>query len=266
MRPSRLLVTTLATAIAVLSLPSVARAATTAADCTITAAGPQTVVVGSTPEPVQFYVDTKCDAAGNVKWSVQAENIPHSPHVSWLAACTYQYSGPAVFDCSHGGATTVDPFRIAADQLNVDDLAGTMHPLYAFAFQDTNANNRFDSDEPNDQFTTTFTLLRQTRFDGPLRVSQGEPRAGKKVTLRARIVRANWTTGKDQALDAPVLLQFRPNGGSDFQDVATVFSDRGHARARIRVQTSGEWRFAYAGSPTDAESVSAVVAVTVPAG
>jgi hypothetical protein len=168
-----------------------------------------------------------------------------------------------VVDCSHGGATTVDPIHTGTGALVGDALAGTAHPLYAFAFQDIDGDNRFDGDEPSERSVTSFTLLRRTQFVGPLRVSRGEVRPNKKITLRARITRADWTTGRDQALDAPVVLQFRPAGSSDFQDVTTMATDRGEARARIRVQTSGDWRFAFAGSSTDAGSTSPTATVTL---
>jgi hypothetical protein len=263
MRPSSSLVAAALAVPALLGFPAVAHA--DAPTCSITGTSPGQVVVGATAELVQFGVAASCDEAGGaaVKWSVQAENFPHSAHVSWLGACNYHYAGPSVLDCEHDGATTVRVIGSDDATFTGEHLAGTVHPLGAFAFADLNADDRYDSGEPYATYQGTFTLLRRTAFEQPISVNHQERRSGQHLILSARIMRANWTTGREQGLDAPVTLQFRADGQSGYQDVETVQADNGRLRVKLRAASSGSWRYVFAGSATDAGSTSDSIDVPV---
>jgi hypothetical protein len=232
--------------------------------CTITSVTPSQVVLGTQPELVQFGVTTVCDQPGSyaTPWSVAGRLIPHSPHVSWFGACTYQYSGPQVFDCAHNGATTLNVVGPLEGTFTGDDMAGTIQPLLVRSFADLNGDNRDSYGDVGAQTTGSFVLLRKTTLSVPS-THKTSVRSGHKLTLVTDLTRANWTTGQEQALESSLTLQFRADGQDDFHDVMSVATRHGKARARVRVSASGQWRFAFAGTSTDAPSTSSATEVTV---
>jgi hypothetical protein len=222
-------------------------------NCTIVDASPNTIVLGTTAKRVQFDVGTDCDDDYDVKWAVQAENYLGSAHVSWLAVCNYDRpADAAVFDCTHHGSTTMN--MVGTGDWTGNDMAGTTHPLYSYAFVDTDGDNSADNGENADSYTDSFTLLRQTTFGSSFQVSPQEH--GRKLSITGQIQHANWDIGRYQKFGAYVMLQFRPAGAEDYKDVKRVWDDGASATTTVKVTRSGFWRYRFGGSSTDAPSNS----------
>jgi hypothetical protein len=262
-RQISVLAVTLTTTTAILAgsaLMSPAAQAAPSADptsCAITNVTPSQVVLGTQHELVQFGVTTVCDQPGSyaTPWAVAGSLIPHSPHVSWFGACTYEYAGPQVFDCAHNGATTLNVVGPLEGTFTGDDMAGTIQPLFVHSFADLNGDDRDDAGDVRADATGSFVLLRETTLSAPS-VRKMRVRSGHKITLATHLTRANWTTGQEQTLDGSLTVQFRADGQGDFHNVMTVATRHGKARARVKVSASGQWRFAFAGTSTDAASTS----------
>ncbi|MEV8548521.1 calcium-binding protein [Streptomyces glaucescens] len=82
---------------------------------------------------------------------------------------------------------------------------------------------------------------------------------GRTLTITGKLAHADWTTHTytGQA-GRPVALQFRPDGGS-YATVKTVDTGSGGAlKTTVTAETSGAWRWYYAG---DSATVNGVVAV-----
>ncbi|MFD7299563.1 calcium-binding protein [Streptomyces pharetrae] len=82
---------------------------------------------------------------------------------------------------------------------------------------------------------------------------------GKTLTITGKLAHADWTTHTytGQA-GKPVALQFRPDGGS-YTTVKTVNTGSGGAlKATVTANTTGAWRWYYAG---DSAAVSGAIAV-----
>ncbi|WP_375423810.1 hypothetical protein [uncultured Friedmanniella sp.] len=82
-------------------------------------------------------------------------------------------------------------------------------------------------------------------------------RAGRTLTVRGRLTRADWSTlGYAGYARRPVELQFRTADGS-YRTVKDVASgSRGAVRASVRATQDGCYRFAFRGSSTTARVVS----------
>jgi hypothetical protein len=247
-----------------ISLPAQAAPSHDPTSCTITDVAPSQVVIGTQPERVQFAVTTSCDQPGSyaTPWAVAGSLVPYSPHVSWFGACTYEYAGPAVLDCAHNGATTLNVVGPLEGTFTGDDMAGTTQSLFVYSFADLNSDDRDDDGDVRAVATGSFVLLRQTTLSPPS-ANKASVRSGHKITLVTDLTRANWTTGQQQALDSSLTLQFSAEGQGDFHDVMTVATRHGKARARVKVTAGGRWRFAFAGTATDAASTSPASVVTV---
>jgi hypothetical protein len=219
--------------------------------CTILDTSPDVIVLGVTPKSVQFDVSTDCDDKYAVSWSVRAENYRGSAHVSWLAVCNYHRPADAsVFDCAHDGSTTMN--MVGTGDWAGNDMAGTTHPLYSYAFYDADGDNFADHGESSDQFTGEFTLLRETTFGSSFDASPASHRRGHKVTFTGQVQRANWDTGQFENYSTWLTLQFRPAGARHFRDVKQVWDDGDSATTTVRATRSGSWRYHVDASSTEA--------------
>jgi hypothetical protein len=223
--------------------------------CTIVDTSPDTIVLGVVPQQVQFAVNTDCDGEHPVSWSVKAENYHGSAHVSWLAVCNYNRPPDgSIFDCTHGGSTMMN--MVGTGDWAGNDMAGTTHPLYSYAFYDADGDNFADHGETSDQSTGSFTVLRQTTFGSSFDASPTSRRRGHKVTFSGQVQRANWDTGAYENYSTLLTLQFRPAGASRYQNVKQVWDDGVSATTTVKVTRSGSWRYHVAGSSTEGASNS----------
>ncbi|MCD5317129.1 hypothetical protein [Kineosporia babensis] len=248
--------------LAFLSLAAPAGAASTSADdCTITDITPRQAVIGIEGKRVQFGVVTDCDGTRDLKWQVAGDLFPGSPHVSWFAACTYIYAGPAVVDCSDRGSAVIDPIAHGLKTGNANAGENTVH---GYVFDDAN-HNGYDDDSGAaiDTDTGTIELLRETIWRDSFDASPEPRRKGQPLHLNAELSTANWDTGLFENTDATVKLQFRKAGQTKYRTVGSLHATNGIIDETIKAKTSGYYRLSYAGTETTAPSVSNVDYVKV---
>lgn len=239
--------------------------------CTITDIGPEKIVIGIAPKRVQFSVQTDCDSTKDVKWAVAGDTVSTSAHVSWFAACTYYYVGPAVIDCSDDGATYVDPITNGPGYTFGNNNAGENN-IYAYAFVDKNHNGYDDdyadcdyddaedcADSPKDRDydDATVQLLRRTSWFSSFNAAPEPRRKGQTLTLSGQYQVADWNSASyTYPDDHKVKVQFRAAGSSQYKNVASVWTSYGAANYQAKVSKSGYWRFYFPGTDTTAASYS----------
>jgi len=106
-----------------------------------------------------------------------------------------------------------------------------------------------------------LTLLRQSTFGSTFRAAPDPVKKGKKITVRATLVRANWNgarTLKNVGFSrARAQLQFRADGASSFRTVKTVTAGSGGKfKTTVKVTRSGRWRLRFTGVSTTAATTS----------
>lgn len=106
-----------------------------------------------------------------------------------------------------------------------------------------------------------LTLLRQSTFGSTFRATPDPVKKGKKITVRATLVRANWNGARKLKnvgfSRARAQLQFRADGASSFRTVKTVTAGAGGTfRATVKVTRSGRWRLRFTGVSTTAATTS----------
>lgn len=253
-------------------LDKIAKSLSTAAvdgdECSITGVGPQKIVLGVAPRNVQFSVSTACDDADHaMKWAVTGDLFPGSAHASWLGACTYTYTGPAILDCPEG-QDELDV--IGTDTFKGNKMAGRQN-AFVYAFDDANGNNRdddfsytCDADGNNcvreasgrDDIDSSVQLLRRTSWGKSFSVSADTVRKGQPITLKGGLTRANWDTGKNEKFAPTVKLQFKANGAKKFKTVRTVPGSGESTSVTVTAKRSGSFRFWYPGDKQTAAGIS----------
>ena len=190
--------------------------------CTITNFSPRTVVVGARPVVKTFGVSTS--GCTRTSWSVLESE--------------YEF-----FTSNYSPQYTFNPWDNA--EAGRKDVIVTA----------TNA----DFAERERVFADAFTLLRATQWQSGSFNAGPEPvKRGGKVTLRGRLIVADWGTDKYVPLAGKrVDVQFRTTTGTyRTVAVATTGSD-GSVRTSVPASGTGIWRLSYAGSSTTASAVVA---------
>jgi hypothetical protein len=228
--------------------------------CTITGTSPDVVTVGVGPQQVQFGVHTDCDGHYPVSWDLDSDIYPGSSGASWLLLRNYHHPSGEKFTHVENaqGFFTVDFTTPAVFSGN--KMAGR-HPLGADAFYDANGNGL--SDDPLSTFGGSFIAKRATTFGDSFSAGPGVRRPGQRISITASLARANWDTAQNEPFGACLELQFRPAGSSRFRDVKPVEDDGTSATTTVRAETTGAWRYHYAGDDFSGAVDSPAVTVVV---
>jgi hypothetical protein len=248
-----------ALALSALALPAAHAAPADPVICTITGTSPDVVIVGAGPTQVRFGVNTDCDGHYPVSWAVNSDIYPGSSGASWLLLRNYTHQGDKFTYVENAqGFFTVDFTKPGVFSGNA--MAGP-HPLWAQAFYDANGNGAME--EPVSAYDGQFVAKRATTFGDSFKAGPSLRRPGQRISITASLARANWDTGQNEPFAACVELQFRPAGASRYHDVKAVEGDGTSASTTVRVETTGSWRYHYAGDDISGavNSPGAVVAV-----
>lgn len=219
--------------------------------CTIVDTSPDAIVLGVTPKNVTFDVGTDCDDDYPVDWIMQSELIPHSPGISWLNVCNYARPTDHI-SCGPAPRARID---VVHGTLQGNEAAGA-HVLNVYAFYDANGNNEPDADEPLSTMQSSVQLKRATTWGSTFNASPEPRRKGQKMNINGSIKYANWDTGQYQKFGTYVMLQFRPAGQDDYQDVKLVWDNGVDAKTTVKVTRTGTWRYHFDGDDTHGPSNS----------
>lgn len=189
--------------------------------CTITNFSPRSVVVGLTPVTARFGVSTSgCDLEG---WD--------------LSIGPWDYY---VYDSA--------PQETFAPYDNSD--AGAKHVIAEVHNSDYDATER--------TFASAFSLKRRTTWQsGTFNASPEPVRKGRNITIKGRLLVANWTHEKyTPPASRTVSIQFRTSTGS-YATVkrATTRSD-GWLVTTVTAQRTGYWRVVYSGDSVTGSAVA----------
>jgi hypothetical protein len=153
------------------------------------------------------------------------------------------------------GYRFADSLRVRASKLQNSDAGSWTADVYAFDDQDQDTNDYVSEG-------ATLKVLRAAK----LTVNAGpEPaRAGKTITVKGKLSRADWEKGKDGAYGhRSVKLQFKPGSGSYTTVASVTSSSKGNLKASVKASEDGSFRFVFTGSSTTAGTTSAADHVDV---
>jgi hypothetical protein len=113
----------------------------------------------------------------------------------------------------------------------------------------------------------SLTLLRASTFGSSFSATP-QVKKGKKITIKATLVRANWNGAKRLKAvgftKARAQLQFEADGSSKFKTVKILTAGTGgRIKTTVKASKSGRWRLAFGGVSSTAPSTSKVKAVKV---
>ena len=208
-----------------LAASAVAAAPSANADvpCTIAGITPTTVVVGISPTTKRFGVRTvNCDTVEH--WSIN-DNNPDSFMYVYTSA-PYQTFSPS--DNREAGA-----HNVTVEVSNGDYF--------------TSART----------FTRGYYLKRYAAFQkGTFNASPEPVGKGKKITVKGRILLADWTADRYRPAQANVQVQFRTPTGS-YRTVKTVrAASTGWVSTTVTVSRTGVWRLYYPGNAIASSAVT----------
>jgi hypothetical protein len=221
--------------------------------CAITGTSPAVVTLGVGPEEVVFGVQTDCDGAYPVSWSLRSDITVGSSGASWLLLRNYHFVGPQKFTYLENAEGRY--------KVNLGNSKAGVRPLSATAFYDADHSGNVNGGEVQTVRSSSFIAKRATAVND-VAASTTTAQAGESVTITGSLQRANWDTEQYDGFAAPVELQFRPDGGS-FGTVTSVADDGTGAAANVEVTETGTWRYHYAGDDISGASDSEGVRVVV---
>jgi hypothetical protein len=208
---------------AVLTMTGVAVAAPAQAApaCTITNFSPRTVVVGASPVTKTFGVSTT--GCTRTSWSVMESEFDF-----YVSKSSPQH--------------TFNPWNNAE--------AGTKDVIVSATNADYSSRERV--------FANGLKLLRATQWQSGSFNAGPEPvQRGGKVTLRGRLIVADWSTDRYVPhAGIRVDVQFRTPTGTYRTVASTTTASDGWARVSVATPGTGIWRLSYAGSSVAAPSAA----------
>jgi hypothetical protein len=213
--PKRLLAAAAAAlGLAASTVVATAPAASADSRCTITGFSPTSVVVGLSPVTRTFNVRTRdCSVWG---WDLRLGRYD-------------------VMVSDNNPQWTFQPYS--------NSEAGTKSAV-AGAYND-------DLQITEKSWGSAFHLLRRTAWQNKSFNASPEPvRKGKPVTLKGRLLVANWDTGHYQAARVvSVKVQFRtPNGSYKTVKTGVRTDSKGWVNTRVTARQTGVWRLVYGGN------------------
>jgi hypothetical protein len=221
--------------------------------CTITETSPAVATIGVTAQVVQFGVRTDCDGTYPVSWSLGSDIYPGSSGGSWLLLRNFHRPTGEKFTYAENAQGDFTRNFIGAGTFQGNTMAGP-HPLSASAFYDADGDGLTNNGELTTSYLGSFIAKRATTISG-FGVSAVRRRARQTIHVTGSLQRANWDTGQYDGFAASVELQFRPDGGR-YHDVKAVSDDGTTATTKVKVHTTGSWRYHYAGDDISGSSYS----------
>ncbi len=213
------------------------------ADCSVVDLSPATVTVGvSLKARVTFDVGTDCDEDADVNWYLTFNQAGATAPYTGPLLANFQVALWSKYTYIPGGAYTwkVDP-KGYAGLYNVD--------IYAFIGDESDQITLPASTQP-------VTVLHRTTFGSTFNASPEPRRVGDTIHITGKLKYANWNSGAYEGVGEYVMLQFRPAGSDDYQDVKKVWDNGVDARTTVRATKTGTWRYHYAGDPANLTGAS----------
>ncbi len=111
---------------------------------------------------------------------------------------------------------------------------------------------------------SSFVLRRATAFGDSVSAYPQRQRRGQAIKITGNIKRANWDTGTYDTFGTYVMLQFRPEGAAEYQNVRLVWDKGDGATTYVTAERTGTWRYQFNGDSISGPSSSKDVFVLVP--
>ena len=138
--------------------------------------------------------------------------------------------------------------RVRAAKLKNSDAGTWTADVYAFDDQDQDTNDYVSG-------AATVRVLRAAKLT--VNASPEPVKAGKTISIKGTLTRANWEKGKDGAYGhRAVILQYKADAGSYATIKTVTSSSKGALKASVKATQDGSFRFVFAGSSTTAATNS----------
>ncbi|MFG2115347.1 DUF5707 domain-containing protein [Streptomyces sp. NPDC048718] len=215
--------------------------------------GGKPVVLGTTAKKTFTVSFTVTDSSGVSMAKVLMWHGPSFAKMDYgILPNTYYAS------CTKSGATSVNcrqTFTVGPASNMLNTYAGTWR-LTAFA-----QAKDFDYVQKDD--LKSFRVQRDSTL-----TAAASPKAvtkGATVTVKGKLSRANWDTGRYGGYGSQsVRLQFRKKGGTTYTTVKTIKSAAGgDLKTTVKASTSGSYRYTFAGDTTTPAAWATGAYVTV---